>query len=91
MMNYLYKEILYSHVIVVVQDKSQQPPAQELLAKDLHGSEWRFRHIYRGKSYLTIDLETSRPAIIHMYFYLSMQCSGTCMIMWAYLCVKKEA
>ncbi|XP_052306274.1 auxin response factor 2 isoform X2 [Populus trichocarpa] len=30
-------------------DKSQQPPAQELLAKDLHGSEWRFRHIYRGQ------------------------------------------
>lgn len=25
-----------------------QPPAQELIAKDLHDSSWKFRHIYRG-------------------------------------------
>lgn len=25
-----------------------QPPAQELVAKDLHGVSWTFRHIYRG-------------------------------------------
>jgi auxin response factor len=31
-----------------VQDYSQQRPSQELVAKDLHGTEWRFRHIYRG-------------------------------------------
>lgn len=24
------------------------PPCQELVAKDLHGFEWNFRHIYRG-------------------------------------------
>ncbi|KAL7198725.1 hypothetical protein ACSBR2_021096 [Camellia fascicularis] len=30
-------------------DSSQEPPAQELVAKDLHGSEWRFRHIYSGQ------------------------------------------
>lgn len=30
-------------------DYSQQRPSQELVAKDLHGSEWRFRHIYRGQ------------------------------------------
>ena len=24
------------------------PPCQELVAKDLHGTEWNFRHIYRG-------------------------------------------
>lgn len=28
---------------------SRQPPTQELVAKDLHGNEWRFRHIFRGK------------------------------------------
>ncbi|MBA0694500.1 hypothetical protein Goari_004784 [Gossypium aridum] len=28
-------------------DYNQQRPSQELVAKDLHGSEWRFRHIYR--------------------------------------------
>eukprot|EP01018_Ginkgo_biloba_P014292 Gb_18738 [translate_table: standard] len=30
-------------------DMSQQPPSQELVAKDLHGMEWRFRHIFRGQ------------------------------------------
>jgi hypothetical protein len=25
-----------------------QPPAQELMARDLHDNEWTFRHIYRG-------------------------------------------
>lgn len=30
-------------------DMSREPPAQELVAKDLHGTEWRFRHIYRGQ------------------------------------------
>ncbi|KAF9590413.1 hypothetical protein IFM89_034206 [Coptis chinensis] len=29
-------------------DYKQQRPWQELTAKDLHGVEWRFRHIYRG-------------------------------------------
>lgn len=27
-----------------------QPPAQELVAKDLHDNVWTFRHIYRGKN-----------------------------------------
>ncbi|CAN8264716.1 unnamed protein product [Cochlearia groenlandica] len=30
-------------------DMSRQPPTQELVAKDLHSSEWRFRHIFRGQ------------------------------------------
>ncbi|KAF3328818.1 auxin response factor 18-like isoform X1 [Carex littledalei] len=30
-------------------DMSQQTPTQELVAKDLHGYEWRFKHIYRGQ------------------------------------------
>ncbi|XP_059623322.1 auxin response factor 8-like isoform X2 [Cornus florida] len=30
-------------------DFSQQPPAQELIARDLHDSEWKFRHIFRGQ------------------------------------------
>ncbi|KAI4349596.1 hypothetical protein L6164_010163 [Bauhinia variegata] len=29
-------------------DMSQQPPSQELIAKDLHGFKWHFRHIFRG-------------------------------------------
>jgi len=31
-----------------VQDFSQQPPVQELVARDLHDNEWKFRHIFRG-------------------------------------------
>lgn len=34
--------------IGVLQDYSQQPPAQELMARDLHDNEWKFRHIFRG-------------------------------------------
>ncbi|KAJ6834338.1 auxin response factor 2-like [Iris pallida] len=30
-------------------DMGRQPPTQELAAKDLHGVEWRFRHIFRGQ------------------------------------------
>lgn len=30
-------------------DYKLQRPSQELIAKDLHGDEWRFRHIYRGQ------------------------------------------
>lgn len=30
-------------------DHSMNPPCQELVAKDLHGVEWNFRHIYRGQ------------------------------------------
>ncbi|KAL1826234.1 hypothetical protein DCAR_0205370 [Daucus carota subsp. sativus] len=30
-------------------DFSQQPPAQELIARDLHENEWKFRHIFRGQ------------------------------------------
>lgn len=57
------------------QDMSRQPPTQELVAKDLHGNEWRFRHIFRGDylmdfcSYLTTvsyDLEY----VCHMPFDL---------------------
>ncbi|KAH9310078.1 hypothetical protein KI387_037989, partial [Taxus chinensis] len=30
-------------------DYNQQRPSQEIVAKDLHGFEWKFRHIYRGQ------------------------------------------
>ncbi|KAG7026444.1 Auxin response factor 6, partial [Cucurbita argyrosperma subsp. argyrosperma] len=30
-------------------DFTQQPPAQELMARDLHDNEWKFRHIFRGE------------------------------------------
>ncbi|KAG8099983.1 hypothetical protein GUJ93_ZPchr0013g37620 [Zizania palustris] len=30
-------------------DMTQSPPTQELVAKDLHGMDWWFRHIFRGQ------------------------------------------
>uniref|UniRef100_A0A7N0TRL7 Auxin response factor n=1 Tax=Kalanchoe fedtschenkoi TaxID=63787 RepID=A0A7N0TRL7_KALFE len=30
-------------------DMSQPTPTQELIGKDLHGMEWRFKHIFRGQ------------------------------------------
>ncbi|KAI4303697.1 hypothetical protein MLD38_039298 [Melastoma candidum] len=30
-------------------DYTLQPPAQELIARDLHENEWKFRHIFRGQ------------------------------------------
>ncbi|GJM93099.1 hypothetical protein PR202_ga09625 [Eleusine coracana subsp. coracana] len=30
-------------------DYNQIRPSQELVAKDLHGAKWKFRHIYRGQ------------------------------------------
>ncbi|KAL3372695.1 hypothetical protein AABB24_004974 [Solanum stoloniferum] len=30
-------------------DFSQTPPCQELIARDLHDIEWKFRHIFRGQ------------------------------------------
>jgi hypothetical protein len=40
--------ILMPLMLLPDQDMSQHPPNQELVAKDLHGVEWRFRHIFRG-------------------------------------------
>ncbi|KAG8087467.1 hypothetical protein GUJ93_ZPchr0010g10582 [Zizania palustris] len=31
-------------------DMTQSPPTQELVAKDLHGMDWWFRHIFRGQA-----------------------------------------
>ena len=35
-----------------------QPPAQELVAKDLHDNVWTFRHIYRGR-FILLPFEIS--------------------------------
>ncbi|RZB51401.1 Auxin response factor 4 [Glycine soja] len=40
-------------------DYKQQRPSQELVAKDLHGVEWNFRHIYRGNKLWQIALTSA--------------------------------
>ncbi|GMN20897.1 hypothetical protein TIFTF001_039976 [Ficus carica] len=41
-------------------DMSRQPPTPELVAKDLHGNEWRFRHIFRGQPRRHLRLELTK-------------------------------
>lgn len=55
-----------------------QPPAQELVAKDLHGVAWTFRHIYRGMhpSY-TSDIFVLR-LIVPCFSLASTRCYGKC-------------
>lgn len=60
----------YSH-----QDMSQPTPTQELVAKDLHGFEWRFKHIFRGICWiffyficLVIDQRLQILSWIHEFF-----------------------
>ncbi|CAM0882049.1 unnamed protein product [Alopecurus aequalis] len=45
-------------------DYSLQRPSQELVAKDLHGTAWRFRHIYRGQPRRHL-LTTGWSAFVH--------------------------
>ncbi|KAI7740811.1 hypothetical protein M8C21_018430, partial [Ambrosia artemisiifolia] len=42
-------------------DYKQQRPSQELVAKDLHGVEWKFRHIYRGQIWEPNRVFTGQP------------------------------
>lgn len=39
----------------LLQDMSQPIPTQELAAKDLHGFQWRFKHIFRGMNSLLLS------------------------------------
>lgn len=48
MIHVLIFGILY---VDVFKDMTQPTPTQELVAKDLHGYEWRFKHIFRGKGF----------------------------------------
>ncbi|XP_057824437.2 auxin response factor 1-like isoform X1 [Cryptomeria japonica] len=45
---FLYFPKKYAEECLGPLDMSQQPPTQEIVARDLHGNDWSFRHIYRG-------------------------------------------
>lgn len=49
------------------QDMSQQPPWQELVATDLHGNEWHFRHIFRGWLYFLNGLLDTRVSYCNCF------------------------
>ncbi|GAU32060.1 hypothetical protein TSUD_214150 [Trifolium subterraneum] len=48
-------------------DFSQQPPAQELIARDLHDVEWKFRHIFRGMKKISFFWESVEPVGHKLY------------------------
>lgn len=77
----------FNLVNISIQDFSAQPPAQELVAKDLHGNVWKFRHIYRGRFtyiYLPLNLEFPHYEKIillsfcraHLWKYIAFQRSS---------------
>ncbi|GJX32687.1 auxin response factor 9 isoform X2 [Tanacetum coccineum] len=41
-------------------DTTQVTPTQDLVSLDLHGTEWRFKHIFRGNKSL-VHLEKAHP------------------------------
>ncbi|RLN09530.1 auxin response factor 7 [Panicum miliaceum] len=45
-------------------DMTQNPPWQELVAKDLHGNEWHFRHIFREVRMESYESGTSRSEFV---------------------------
>ena len=53
MLLYLHVEVFDRNLIMFsmskcFQDMTQTTPTQELAARDLHGYEWKFKHIFRG-------------------------------------------
>lgn len=51
-----------------LQDYTLQPPAQELIARDLHDNEWKFRHIFRG-SFLKYAFVQKSISVPELYMF----------------------
>jgi hypothetical protein len=63
------------------QDMSQHPPNQELVAKDLHGAEWRFRHIFRGDASLScLQWIYSRIIVLCSFLFVHLVSLDECML-----------
>lgn len=59
-----------SQYCFLLQDMSQEVPSEELVAKDLRGSLWPFRHIYRGIDHFLSYIATKKYQIIKFKTYL---------------------
>jgi hypothetical protein len=59
-----------------LQDYTLQPPAQELIARDLHDNEWKFRHIFRGSflKYAFVQKSISVPELYMFKIALFVYC-----------------
>lgn len=56
---------LFGQPLILVQDMTQAIPTQELAAKDLHGIEWRFKHIFRGDYSFHFALLPCAAAVVY--------------------------
>ncbi|TXG50721.1 hypothetical protein EZV62_023245 [Acer yangbiense] len=74
-------------------DMNQSTPTQELVAKDLHGYEWRFKHIFRGKECCASVLlfaannrfKSTKEALT--YNRMEYVCYFQEISCWGYLCI----
>ncbi|KAF3789811.1 Auxin response factor 24 [Nymphaea thermarum] len=63
-------------------DMSQQPPTQELVAKDLHGTSWHFRHIFREVKMVSFELVYVVPCVNKALLPLSFQVRACTWVYW---------
>ena len=68
--------IVFIHYFFFLQDYTLQPPAQELIARDLHDNEWKFRHIFRGSflKYAFVQKSVSVPELYMFKLALFVYC-----------------
>ncbi|KAJ0048489.1 hypothetical protein Pint_14899 [Pistacia integerrima] len=64
-------------------DMNQQTPTQELVAKDLHEFEWRFKHIFRGNKLSTQETFADNRMEYICYFQ-AISCWGYLRILEVY-------
>ena len=71
--------------IWILQDFTQTPPAQELVARDLHDQDWHFRHIYRGEENISWSLRRHWDLItLRFIFYWERK---RIMRVWIAICI----
>lgn len=67
--------IVLLSLCILWQDMSQQIPQQELVANDLHGHPWYFRHVFRGTflSFSSTNLTLFKPSDLSIVMISSCQ------------------
>lgn len=62
-----------------LQDFSLTPPCQELIAKDLHGNEWKFRHIFRGEFLKISSVLAVFWSCLFLFFSIVVKLRNSCL------------
>lgn len=51
---------------------TQVTPTQELVSKDLHGCEWKFKHIFRGNTFVQLKFALGTMAMLVVQFLVEV-------------------